>query len=92
MVRRDSRQGAWRVQQIVSHFKTSKIRFLISYPCSAQINANVERIPNSRVVKYASEAQARQAFDAALDAGEVEKVTLVIDRTVMSRADFEAGN
>ncbi|PPQ88158.1 hypothetical protein CVT26_012707, partial [Gymnopilus dilepis] len=56
---------------------------------SSSITSNVQRIPGAQVVKCISEAEARQIFETALDAGQVEKVELVLNRSTLSRADFE---
>ncbi|PPR05143.1 hypothetical protein CVT26_012229 [Gymnopilus dilepis] len=61
----------------------------VFYSTGAQINANVHAIPNSRPVRFHSREEAQAAFDKALNAGEVEKVELILNRTTLTRKDFE---
>ena len=69
------------------------IKLVSSHLCiylnRSSITSNVQRIPGAQVVKCISEAEARQIFETALDAGQVEKVELVLNRSTLSRADFE---
>ncbi|KDR72066.1 hypothetical protein GALMADRAFT_213514 [Galerina marginata CBS 339.88] len=58
------------------------------YRGSASITSNVQRISGSQVLRCGTEAEAEELFNAALDAGQVEKVTSVVTRTAMTRADF----
>lgn len=62
--------------------------YLYSFIFSATVTSNVQRISGSQVVKCASQAQAQQLFDAALEAGQVEKVASIVTRTKMTQADF----
>ncbi|PPQ83699.1 hypothetical protein CVT26_005986 [Gymnopilus dilepis] len=61
----------------------------VFYSTGTVINANVHGIPNSRPVCFPSKEEAQAAFDKALDAHEVQRVELVLNRTTLLRKDFE---